>query len=78
MESLPKRDRGAVLSAIAVETQKVFTAAKSANCGISAGCVGGEGAGVTVTVGNVTLKACVRGTLESGPQGGGVEVSMEY
>jgi hypothetical protein len=78
MEQLPERDRGAVLSAIAVETQRVFTAAGSPKVGISGGCVGADGAGVTVTEGNVTVKGCVIGTLESGPQGGGAEVSVKY
>ena len=78
VEQLPERDRGAVLSAIAVETQLVFTAAGSPKVGISGGCVGADGAGVTVTEGNVTVKGCVIGTLKSGPQGGGAEVTVRY
>jgi hypothetical protein len=78
VEHLPERDRGAVLSAIAVETQQVFLAAGSPKVGISGGCVGADGAGVTVTEGNVTVKGCVIGTLSSGPQGGGAEVSVRY
>ena len=78
VEALPERDRGAVLSAIAVETQQVFTAAGSPKVGISGGCVGADGAGVTVTEGSVSVKGCVIGTLESGPQGGGVEVEVKY
>jgi hypothetical protein len=78
LESLPERDRGAVLSAIVVETQKVFDAAGSPKVGLSGGCVGADGAGVTATEGNVTVKGCVIGTLESGPQGGGAEVTVKY
>jgi hypothetical protein len=78
LEALPERDRGAVLSAIAVETQRVFTAAGSPKVGISGDCVGAEGGGITATEGNVTVKGCVIGTLASGPQGGGAEVSVKY
>ena len=78
VESLPERDRGAVLRPIAVETQRVFTAAGSPKVGISGGCVGADGVGMTVTEGNVTVTGCVAGTLESGPQGGGAEVSVKY
>jgi len=78
LEALPERDRGAVLSAIVVETQKVFDAAGSPKVGLSGGCVGADGAGVTVTEGNVRVKGCVIGTLESGPQGGGAEVTVKY
>jgi hypothetical protein len=78
VDPLAERDRGAVLSAVAVETQRVFAAKGSPKVGISGGCVGAEGAGVTVTEGNVTVKGCVIGTLESGPQGGGAEVTVKY
>ena len=78
VEALPERDRGAVLSAIAVETQNVFNAAGSPKVGISGGCVGVDGVGVTATEGNVTVKGCIIGTFESGPQGGGAEVTVKY
>lgn len=78
IEQLPEHERGVVLSAIAVETQRVFNAAGSPKVGISGGCVGAEGAGVTVTEGNVTVKGCVTGSLGSGPTGGGAEVSVQY
>jgi hypothetical protein len=78
VEALPERDRGALLSAIADETQRIFNAAGSPKVGISEGCVGADGAGVTATEGNVTVKGCVIGTFESGPQGGGAEVTVKY
>jgi hypothetical protein len=77
VEALPDRDRGIILSAIAVETQRVFDAAGSPKVGISGGCVGADGVGVTATEGNVTVKGCMIGTLASGPQGGGAEVSVK-
>ena len=78
VDALPERDRGAVLSAIAVETQKVFDAAGSPKVGVSGGCVGADGVGLTATEGNVTVKGCVIGTFASGPQGGGAEVTVKY
>jgi hypothetical protein len=76
--SLPERDGDALLGAIAAETQKVFNAAGSPKVGVSKGCVGLDGGGVTATEGNVTVKGCVIGTFQSGPQGGGAEVTVKY
>lgn len=78
LKQLPERERGLILSAIAVETQKIFTASGSPKVGVSGGCVGKGGAGVTVTEGNLTVKGCVIGTLKSGPEGGGAEVTLKY
>jgi hypothetical protein len=78
VETLPERDRDALLGAIADETQNVFKAAGSPKLGASKGCVGLDGGGVTATEGNVTVKGCVIGTFESGPQGGGAEVTVRY
>jgi hypothetical protein len=78
VEQLPERERGVVLSAIAFETQQVFNAAGSPKVGTSRGCVGAEGGGITVTEGNVSVTGCVIGSLASGPQGGGAEVSVKY
>ena len=77
---LPKSDHGALLRAIAVGTQKVFSATKSLDVQIDTcdECLGGSGGGVTATSGAVTVTACVRGTPETGLEGGGVEVSYSY
>jgi hypothetical protein len=78
VERLPEHDRDALLKAIAIETQKVFNAAGSPKVGVSEGCVGADGGGVTATEGNVTVKGCVIGTFQTGPQGGGAEVTVRY
>jgi hypothetical protein len=69
------RDRGIVLSALVIETQRRFDEAGSAKVGISGGCAGAEGAGVMATEGNITVKACVTGSLDEGMTGGGFEIS---
>jgi hypothetical protein len=77
LESLPERDRAGVSRAIAAETQRIFDAQGSPKVGVQDKCVGLQGGGVTVTEGSVTVKGCVMGTLATGPQGGGVEVSVK-
>ncbi len=82
VDSVPKSDRDLVAQAIAIETQRVFTAQpvlaakRSPKVGVSSGCVGRPGGGVTVSDGGATVKGCVIGTPGSGLQGGGVEVSV--
>jgi hypothetical protein len=43
-----------------------------------AGCIGAEGATVTVSDGNTTVGVCVTGDLETGPTGGGLEAEVRY
>lgn len=74
-ESVPPRDRGIILSALATEVQGAFDQAGSPKVNIDGGCLKRPGAGITATEGNVTVKACVIGSLQEGIKGGGIEVS---
>lgn len=74
-ESVPPRDRGVILSALAIETERVLEQTGSPKIRISGGCLGEPGAGIAATEGDVTVKGCVTGSLDGGIKGGGIEVS---
>jgi hypothetical protein len=40
--------------------------------------VGGDGGGIEVSAGNVSVKACMTGSFKDGPTGGGFEITVSY
>jgi hypothetical protein len=75
LESFVAADRGIVLSALVIATQGKFDEADSPTVGISGGCAGAEGVGVTATQGKTTVTACVTGSLQDGVTGGGFDIT---
>lgn len=46
--------------------------------GVSSGCLGRPGGGISADFGSVSVSMCVAGSLQDGITGGGFEISVEY
>ena len=78
VEGMKPEERGLLLSAIAVEAQRIFDAVGSPKVTISGGCAGTTGLGVRASDGGNYAGACVTGSLSEGITGGGVEAGFTY
>lgn len=56
----------------------ITRAARRISVGVSRGCVGNDGGGVTASNGSFTVKVCAIGSLDQGVTGGGVEAGWSY
>jgi len=78
MVGLSNADQEKLNHVIVENVQKIFSVAGPVKVSVESGCLGQSGGGVVVSHNGAFAKACVSGTIASGPTGGGIEVGVKY